>query len=219
MASTSAAGTTATSPPPTSPAPAQTSPNGSSHKTDIGSIVGPVIAAVVVLLAFSLFAFRWWRRRREGAQFEPAIERVIAPFPPPGHSVEAWKNESGSNLVGLSANESQSAFNAIPVMEKHRQDIATPTVRSGTTQGTGTDAGLTTLVSVVPTSTALARSETPQSSPPMQIEVGAQEFPSQPRLHPVDVDHIIELIAQRIDPGPRFAGADHLAPPPSYPAS
>lgn len=188
----------------------------SGHKVSVGTIVGPVVAAVVALLAALFFVLRWRYNRRERMLLEPIIEQVIAPFPPPGHSVEAWEIEPAANPGGIGlGNVSQTAFGVPPVMEKHRHEYTGSATTGGpvgvpvtTAHGVGTEAGPSASTTFTP-----AQPATPQ---PSQMDAQAT---LQPRYQPVDVDHIIELIAQRIDRGPRFTGEDDMSPPPSYPAS
>ncbi|KAJ3546435.1 hypothetical protein NM688_g5515 [Phlebia brevispora] len=165
---------------------AAASPASSGKHVNVGTIVGPIVAVVTILLV-GVAAFLWWRRRRT-----LALASVEVALPPPG-TVEPFPRGTRPDLwyKGIEAdpNAPQPVTYVLPVTSgKRAQDDAPappppPPAISAVADSSTNVSRNTALQSVEPPSTASASAL--RSSPPPQV---------------VDVNQIIELIAQRIDP-------------------
>ncbi|KAF7798533.1 hypothetical protein EIP86_009754 [Pleurotus ostreatoroseus] len=157
-------------------------------KTNVGAIVGPIVGVSAGLL-LGVGLFIWWQRRRLAHAKEAEALQTAAPFSP------ATRGELWYKGMDVDPNAPQPIAYTAPVTSGKRAQMAAARVQpppASTDPGT---ANGETLWSTDPPSTAPQTVQTPPVS--------------QPQI--VDVNHIIELIAQRIDPAGR--SSDHIAPP------
>lgn len=180
--------------------PSAAAATASDKKTNVGTIVGPIIA-VVVLLALALFAVLWRRRRRpQGSQSKDPV----MPFPR-NDRPEIWvKGQEGGTPY-------------IPAVRVY-EPIHAPAV-SGKRSAPATTIP-TTAPTVAPPETPPVVSRSSAAPPPPPPSHSQQ--PSIPGSTPragsvpaVDVNQLVELIAQRIDPR---TSVPHGDAPPQYPA-
>ena len=180
-----------------------------------------MVAVVALLCAAAALLLVFFRSRRQQnraqSNSEPTMQH-ISPFLTPGHSVEDWRHDVNAHTgdPSMSGNSSNPVSGATPVImpEKLRSTSTHSTARQGAVGDTHTDTiDITTaMASPVSTSASGMMARTPTTATGRTHTSSRSHAAGQ--MQAVDVDHIIELIAQRIDPAPRFAGAD---PPPSYP--
>ncbi|EKM61393.1 uncharacterized protein PHACADRAFT_190558 [Phanerochaete carnosa HHB-10118-sp] len=169
-------------------------------KTDVGVIVGPVLAGVVILALTLFAALWWWRRRRPAPRQDP-----VAPFPK-NDRPEIWVK---GQEAGISRNPMVRVYEPIqaPIVSVKRSaartSISAPSVPSAETHAS--DSGLSV------SQTRLLPSHSQQPSISNSQSTGAPA--SMPTL---DVNQLVELIAQRIDPRTNIPQGDA---PPQYPAS
>lgn len=157
-------------------------------RRNIGAIVGPVVAVVAII--FVALAFLWWRRRRQ-VTFEK--DETVIPFPR-NDRPEPW-------YKGMEANP-------IPPT----RIVYTATIGSKRPPPPLHPSAIDTVAHTEPRA-----SVDPSASilPPTSIQSTSPSVPSPPQT--LDVNQIIELIAQRIDPATRGSVVDELAPP-RYPS-
>ncbi|KAF7798532.1 hypothetical protein EIP86_009753 [Pleurotus ostreatoroseus] len=161
-------------------------------KTNVAAIVGPIVGISAALLLAVGF-FMWWQRRRLALSKEAEVLETSAPFAP------AARGELWYNGVEIGPGAPQPITYTAPVSSGKRAQmvqarVLQPPPPESTNPGS---ANGETLWSTNPPSTA------PQTV--------VQQPPSVTQPQIVDVNHIIELIAQRIDPAGR--SNDDIAPP------
>ncbi|KAL6304916.1 hypothetical protein BKA93DRAFT_848112 [Sparassis latifolia] len=181
-------------------APNITTPNpratGSAKKTNVGVIVGPIIGAIAALLLLGA-AFWWWRRSRrvraygsEGKNLTPFIQpttvQFIDPSAPYDAPHDAASSHAASSIIALSS-----------MMYEKDRSVRTLVSPTGATQASS----ISHIPSSIPPESQVRPLTVPSAQPPA------------PAQQPVDVDHIIELIAGRIDRSQAF---DPSSPPPQY---
>ena len=159
--------------------------------------------AGVVLLVLAIVALIWYRRRRQGPVQDPP-QTIPAPYyaeysqPPVVYSQSIRDEKSGQTILSLSTTALPEQVYTGGHMPPSSVPAAGPFNPYGAHSADSRTQSLTQLSqSVLPTTTHY-----PPSAP-----VQAQQ--------PVDVDRIIELIAQRIDRAPPSGGEA----PPQYPQS
>ncbi|KAI0685342.1 hypothetical protein BC835DRAFT_1310039 [Cytidiella melzeri] len=175
------------------------SPQSSSSQlrstTNLGVIIGPIVACVIVI---AIAAFFWLRTRRRYVR--PTVDLLapatsIAPFPR-NERPDIWAK-------GMEAGEM--SIQAIPPVAPHQGKRQLPASRSES------QPSLAIPVSSVPHVASPTPAIVAVSSPPPSSTGRTAS------TQPVSVDHLIELIAQRIDPGGRAATLqDPNVPPPQY---
>lgn len=189
-------------------APAAASNDTAKH-VNVGAIVGPIVAVVAVAL-IALGLFLWWRRRRQTAPaVQPFAPDVPAPFPRTDRP-DIWYK----GMVEVP----QPTTVIVPVTGK-RVQMQERSNGQGSSGSLGHNSDVALLPPQLPppppapasssarTETSVNESVVPPSTAP----------PSSTRSRSVDVNQIIELIAQRIDPAVARP-TDSDAPPPRYPA-
>lgn len=179
--------------------PTQNADSTSSKKTNVGVIVGPVIASVVLLVILFVGGIWWWRRHRTASQ---STEDPVAPFPrsdrPP-----VWSKGQEAGILPMT----QVYEAVVPTTGDKRAMIqAAVAGPSGSAPPP------------VPVSAAPSTSRYPPTSPgghPQQPSTSGLQSINPPSSGPtIDVNQIIELIAQRIDPRSNAPVGDA---PPQYP--
>lgn len=171
--------------------------------------MGPIVAALVVVALAVAAGLWWWRRRRPStsAVYNPDLE----PFPrndrpevwvkgqeagfalPQVHEVVVPTVGKRAMMQGASTQPSAPSASSAP---------SAPASAAGSSSGGVSRTGGHSQQPSVVTSSIVPPTMTPMYSPPPPP--------------PVDVNHIIELIAQRIDPRPHNPVDDA---PPRYPMS
>ncbi|GJE98270.1 hypothetical protein PsYK624_144960 [Phanerochaete sordida] len=160
-----------------------------SHKTSVGVIVGPVIAGVAVI-AIALALFVYYRRRRPRGRDEDD-EDSVSPFPKAPRP-ELWHKGMEAGM----ANMVTTLDTPQPHQGKRSRPAAVPASE--------------------PTEAGPSRS-TPSVSGQAATSSSAPSEPRQATLPgTVSVDHIIEIIAERLNPIVRSAAHDEA--PPQYQA-
>ncbi|GJE87684.1 hypothetical protein PsYK624_037670 [Phanerochaete sordida] len=193
---------------PTAPSASSGSPTAvaavdAGKKTNVGAIVGPVIAGMVVLI-LALLAVLWWRRRRV-VQWD--IEEPVAPFPK-NDRAEIWVK---GQEVGLPHQPVVRVYEPIvaPAVSGKRSVPAPPPSEPS--------APSTVSESIPEGSRPSLGQPRPLPSHSQQPSIsGSQSTAPQGSVQAVDVNQLVELIAQRIDP--RTTAPQGEAPP-RYPAS
>ena len=195
----------------TSPA---TGSNGASAKsTNVGAIAGGVIGGVAGLcLLIGLFV---WLVRRQ----QPQKSVDVSPYP----------------VLPVTNSHSSNSLKNSPVVGPETVQVDVPSTPAGM-HHKGAPAGpATARIPVSAPATAISTSPPSSMEPPTVASVESSSGPAQmesmassstaavqpvvPVAPTVSVDHIIELIAQRIDRGPPRALADEDDAPPRYPES
>lgn len=184
------------------PASTQVADSTSTRKTNIGVIVGPVIAGVA-LLALLLVGVLWWKKRRYMA---PLQEEQVAPFPRNDHPPVWVKGQEAGILPMTQVYEA-----VVPTAGSKRAGIA-----AGPAGASGSSSTSTPPPPAIPGSNTIpARSANGHLHQPSTV--GTQSINPSSSIDPpsagppVDVNQIIELIAQRIDPRTNIPEGD--APP------
>lgn len=186
------------------PSPSTTAGSDTSHhNVNVGAIVGPVVAVVVVLIAFILGILFWRRHRSAGTEAHEAT--IPAPWFGGYDSPSRDPEKSGANTLSMPSqpfSASSATFHPEPAAyEPYRGSESQPVPQMSTTQ-----------LSSAPGSQVRAL-----PSPPVPSSQQSAESQSAQHLLPqnqgVDVDAIIELIAQRIDRSPVHPSVS----PPQYP--
>lgn len=178
-----------------------TGPTSGKLKTPVGVIVGPVVA-VVMLSIGALGAFFWWRRRQQFISSRQA-DMWSAPRPYSMHRPTSPPSRfsDGASTGREKGDIIQLSLPVLPARRTERSETVTtpsapPDARS-TPSATEPPSGLT------------------QQGPPSTVTGGStQTHTPLPAgaAPPVDVNQLIELIAQRIDRTPH-----NDASPPQYP--
>ncbi|KIP08080.1 hypothetical protein PHLGIDRAFT_35126 [Phlebiopsis gigantea 11061_1 CR5-6] len=183
-----------------------------SQPTNVGVIVGPAIAGVAVLSVLALLLLRFFRQRtRRQTLSSPNSsmnEAGISPFPPHTRPQPWQKGLEAGAIAGLE-----------PVRPTYgKRPAATPRTSERTAPAAETSARPSASVPAP----ALAAPPMPTTSPapapatasPMPAASSAPPGLSAPPV--VDVDRLLEALAQRIDPRPRAGERldhDDVAPP------
>lgn len=177
---------------------ASVAPSTSNHSTNKAAVVGGVlgsllglvvIAGVVIVLVF----------RRRSSRLAPR-NHTVSPFTTDLESNSQPEINARAQRRGLLEKRSDAANSPIvsPVLRSYPVPTVPPSQTSAATEGT-----------------------TPAASPIHHPEASANANSARPSLgaQPVLVDHIIELIAQRIDRRPDRATGGGNEAPPCYPES
>lgn len=181
-----------------------------SKKIGVGAIVSPIVGAVG-LLALAIASFSWWRKRRPAKTnrpFEP--QEPVAPFPRIGRP-NLWYKGVGNSTPEMSA---ATTLETIAPSLPYRDEPA------GNPGGPPTRPVAPPVAPEPPMSPAFA------SAGPVNLQTRPSRYPyivdppsSATPQQTVDINQIIELIAQRIDSAPRRPtempeGSE--SPPPQY---
>ncbi|PSS29631.1 hypothetical protein PHLCEN_2v2779 [Hermanssonia centrifuga] len=158
-------------------------------KRNIEAIVGPVVAVVVIIFA-ALLALLWWRRRR---QVTLEKDETVIPFPRNDRPEPWYKGMEANPIPPTRIVYTAAVGSKRPPPPLHPCAIDTV-------------AHTESRASVDPSASIL---------PPTFTQSTSSSVPSPPQT--LDVNQIIELIAQRIDPATRGSVVDELAPP-RYPS-
>lgn len=187
------------------------------HKTNVGVIVGPVIAGVAVLVILALLALFLRRRRRRALE---RAEGKISPYSAEFSSQTPSNGELGSqpntaNLNGVTTIREKGNRTHLLQHPPNQQAVAAPVSNGGGTTGTGTGTHQSSSRPSTPHTHSRSASNPGHAAAPNPTQASSQS--DQPQ---VDVNRIIELIAARIDrPVPNVPTVeDEGAPPPQYPA-
>ncbi|KDQ63054.1 hypothetical protein JAAARDRAFT_188677 [Jaapia argillacea MUCL 33604] len=190
--------------------------NGTHKSTNPGVIAGPIVAAVVVIAAL-IFGFFWWRRSPKrvscaetgqgrdilGGDDEP--NTIVRPFYP-----ENLVN--GGNVIysNISATGSGTDWSRPGATIREKSNVTLSYGPTSTNfQNTGYQGHESRPSTTLQTETV--------DTQPMTNSGSVRALPSPPpqaEHPPVDVDRIVEMVAQRIDRSPR--SHDPSAPPPEY---
>ncbi|TCD65474.1 hypothetical protein EIP91_002592 [Steccherinum ochraceum] len=187
--------------------PSDPSSGSGHHKTNVGVIVGPVIAGVAVLVILH-------------------CSRCSAEFPSDGPGSQPSNNTNNANANGVTTiREKGSRTHLLQHPPNQQQQVegaavAVPVSSGGGTTGTGTRQSSSR--PSTPHSHSHSRSASNPGPHPTQASSQSQSslIPPPSQAQPqVDVNRIIELIAARIDrPVPNAPTVeDEGAPPPQYP--
>lgn len=184
------------------PAPTQVADSTTTRSTNVGVIVGPVVAGVAVL-ALLIVGVLWLKKRRYMA---PLREEQVAPFPRNDHPPVWAKGQEAGILPMTQVYEA-----VVPTAGSKRAGIA-----AGPAGASGSSSTSTPPPPAVPSSNPIpARSANGHLHQPSTV--GTQSINPSSSVDPpssgppVDVNQIIELIAQRIDPRTNVPEGD--APP------
>ena len=183
--------------------PPQIATASGSKKTNIGAIVGPVVAFIAILFATGL-ASAWWRRRRS-YELRSRLETEPDPFLPSPLSRNEYSEEKakvqGAGVVVPVA----TVFPSVVCYHSQRDFATTAPHQSGNIPSVP--------VSVVSSGNQPRRTTTSEHSrqPSITTFSPTSVNPPSTSVPTLDVNHIIELIAQRIDP--RSNGPVGDAPP------
>ncbi|KAF7302629.1 hypothetical protein HMN09_00897400 [Mycena chlorophos] len=215
---TGGASATGGAPPPASSSAADTSAPSKHTSVNAGVIVGPIVAVLVLAFAAGFFWRCFRNKRRRNSILPDALDAEMVPSPQAHRPVFRMMGQThgggGSSTYSLSAaaGTSPSEWDSTPYY-----DEATAS-ESGTRSPPSTYAPSSTGF----TGTTVTRGEksvlsyaSPTSPLPAPVSAPAPAATVVPAtgLDPHDVDRLVELIAQRIDP----AGRQHDATaPPEY---
>ncbi|KAI0639897.1 hypothetical protein C8Q77DRAFT_1225406 [Trametes polyzona] len=197
------------------PTPTSGTSTAGSKQTNVGVIVGPVVAGVAVLLILAALGLWYLRRRRAFAAFTSAnfSPYVLPPGPAPAPAIAGGEGgaatTSPSPLAAKLANESNSPYattRAAPVSPAATPPTSVPPRSAVSAVSPQTVAP--------PPSLPLTPGEPQTSASAAASTVVTQ--PSSPDSHAA-VDRLIQIIADRIDrTRPLGYGSD--VPPPGYDA-
>ncbi|EMD40726.1 hypothetical protein CERSUDRAFT_103104 [Gelatoporia subvermispora B] len=187
------------------PSVSRTSATGGSHSSNkVAEIVGPIVGVIgVIIICASLLAFRKYRRRRPLPPHEE-----VTPYPP----MLSMEKASAMPDRDIHPNSSTVPLHSGGIWRKAAPVVSQP-------------AAVSRAPSAVPSNRPPESNNGVAVSRAVSSRVSAahtqegSSHPSQSQAGMVNVDRIIELIAQRIDRSSALPiSEDPLAPPPQYPA-
>ena len=163
----------------------------------------------MVVLLLLLLAILWQRHQRKRERFipEPRVD-PIAPFPPPGHSIEAWSPSAQARGENPSGARALHLVSASPLMTENRHSPrkfspVTPDVDGARRAWASTS-------EVLPSPTTGAATQAPI---PAVVQMSVPSVRAMGTMIPLD---LVDLIDQRVALRTQTTEAD---PPPSYMAS
>ena len=172
----------------------------------------------MAIAVIALVCLLWWRRRRQVSKaFDNSVPEPLTNTPQPfprGDRPDIWYK----GMVEVP----QPVTIVVPATGKRAQmegRMTASTTSQDQVAGQSSGPGPVTVLTAIPPPPAPASSATNASANDSVVPPStAATSPSTPRSREVDVNQIIELIAQRIDPAPRVSRSDSDAPPPRYPS-
>ena len=171
-----------------------------SKKTNVGVIVGPIVAGLAVLAIVFFVALWWYKSRRTAPSKEK--EDAVAPFPRNDRPAVWVKGQEAGVIPTTQVYEA-----VVPTNGGKRARIAEGTPAASTSTLLPPSQPVSSGVPAEPVLSRSGHSHQPST-------VGAQSVNTPSSGPSMDVNQIIELIAQRIDPRTNVPQGDA---PPRYP--